>query len=256
MMSETRRTKRVKKKKKAFRKKVLKAIVLIGLVLGLFLYGIKFYYTELDPMKPKLNSRVETVEKQYHIHPIAYKEIPTTYRQAVIDTEDRRFTWDPGIDPIGIIRSIGVDLVKSQYAQGGSTITQQVVDNTFLERDKSLSYKIKQTIYAIGIYDTFPKQDVFEIYANIIYFGHGAYGLVNASETYFGKKPSELNDGELTMLAGIPNSPNRFDPLKHYADSRKRQAAVVQNMVDVGDLTSKEAQQVLNEPIRLLNASK
>lgn len=253
-MSETRRTKRYKKRKKTLRRKVIKFFVFIAALLALFLYGIKFFYTHLDPMKPKLNQRVEAVEKQYGVQPIPFKAIPKTYRQAVIDTEDRRFSWDPGIDPIGIIRSVGVDLAKSRYAQGGSTITQQVVDNTFLERDKSLSYKIKQTIYAIGIYDTFPKDDVFEIYANIIYFGHGAYGLVNASETYFGKKPDELNDGELTMLAGIPNSPNLFDPIKHYSYSRKRQAAVVQNMVEVGDLTPQEAEQVLKEPIRLKSA--
>jgi monofunctional glycosyltransferase len=251
-MSENRRLKRIKKKKKAFKRKVLKTILLIGVVLSLFLYGIKFFYTQLDPMKPKLTERVKAVETQYQIRPIKYKAIPKTYRQAVIATEDRRFSWDPGIDPIGIIRSVGVDLVKSQYAQGGSTITQQVVDNTFLERNKSLVYKVKQTIYAIGIYDTFQKQDVFEMYANIIYFGHGAYGLVNASETYFGKKPGELNDGELTMLAGIPNSPNQFDPLRNYAASRKRQAAVVQNMVDSGYLTQQEAEKVLKEPIRLI----
>jgi monofunctional glycosyltransferase len=255
-MSDNRRTKRVKKKRKAFKRKVVKTLLLIGVVFGLFLYGIKFYFTQLDPMKPKLNARVKTVEEQYHIHPIQYIAIPKTYRQAVIATEDRRFSWDPGIDPIGIIRSVGVDLVKNQYAQGGSTITQQVVDNTFLERNKSLTYKIKQTIYAIGIYDTFQKQDVFEMYANIIYFGHGAYGLVNASETYFGKKPSELNAGELTMLAGIPNSPNQFDPLNDFAASRKRQAEVVHNMVNVGYLTEQEAERVLKEPIRLTKTSK
>lgn len=243
---------RKKRRKNKMRNAILKVVLLLVILGGLTLYGIKIYVTHIAPMKPRLDSQVLDAEKTYKIHPIKYDAIPKIYRQAVIATEDRRFWWDPGIDPIGIGRSIVVDVTKQRYAQGGSTITQQLVDNTFLKRRKSLTYKIEQTLYAIGIYDTIPKKTVFEMYANIIYFGNGAYGLYNASETYFNKTPNQLNDGELTLLAGLPNSPNNFDPLLHLQAAKARQAAVVQNMVDMGIITKDQATTILKEPLRLV----
>lgn len=234
------------------RRTVLKGCIFIFLLGGLFLYGLKLYVTHVDPLKPRLEAQVQLAEKTHHVHALSFDALPKTYVQAVISTEDRRFWWDPGIDPIGIIRSMVVDLSKQRFAQGGSTITQQLVDNTFLNRKKSLTYKLTQTLYAIGIYDTVPKKKVFEMYANIIYFGNGAYGLYNAAEMYFSKPPSQLNDGELTMLAGLPNSPSNFDPFYHLTAAKQRQAAVVQNMVDAGMLTKQKADAILKEPLRLV----
>lgn len=234
------------------RRTILKFCVFIILLGGLFLYGLKLFVTHVDPMKPRLEAQVQTVETDHHVHPLTYNALPKTYVQAVISTEDRRFWWDPGIDPIGIIRSIEVDVSQQQFAQGGSTITQQLVDNTFLKRNKSLAYKFNQTLYAIGIYDTVPKKKVLEMYANIIYFGNGAYGLYNASEMYFKKPPSALNEGELTLLAGLPNSPSNYDPFYHLAAAKERQATVVQNMVDTGVISKQKAEAILKEPLRLV----
>lgn len=233
-------------------RKVIGLLLFLTLLVGCFFYGLNLYVKHINPLKPRLEKTVQTLEKKYKVTPIAYSKLPKFYIKAVIATEDRRFFSDPGIDPIGIGRSVVVDVSKGRYAQGGSTITQQLVDNTFLTRSNSLSYKLSQSIYAIGIYDSVPKKNVFEMYANIIYFGEGSYGLMKASETYFKKKPWELNEGELAMLAGIPNSPNNFDPLKHYKLSRQREADVLQNLVDVSDITKTEANTIYQKPIRLV----
>lgn len=232
-------------------RKLIKLVLMCAVLATLFLYGFKIYVTRIDPLKPRLEAQVQALEKEYNVRPISYENIPKFYIEAVIATEDRRFFSDPGIDPIGILRSAVVDVSQKKYAQGGSTITQQLVDNTYLSRNKSMMYKLTQSLYAIGIYDTVPKKEVFEMYANLIYFGEGAYGLNNASNTYFKKRPPILNKGELAMLAGIPNSPNNFDPLTHYDQARAREQAVLGNMVAMSYLTENEAKQIFDAPIRL-----
>ncbi|WEG11802.1 transglycosylase domain-containing protein [Pullulanibacillus sp. KACC 23026] len=242
---------------KKIRRKLIRWGIGFLIVLGLFFYGIKLYFTHVHPIKPQLEAKVAEVEKALNVdHPLKNDQIPEMYKKAVIATEDRRFAWDPGIDPIGILRSVQVDLTKHQLVQGGSTITQQLVDNTFLKRSKSFDYKLKQSLYAIGIYDTVSKTKVFTMYTNIIYFGHGAYGLYNASKTYFDKTPDQLNAGELALLAGIPNSPNNYDPFKNLKLSIKRQKVVVMNMVEMGVITQEEAQTILNLPLRFASNKK
>jgi len=101
------------------------------------------------------------------------------------------------------------------------------------------------------MYDTMSKQETFAFYTNVIYFGHGANGLYQATETYFGKTPSELNAGELTMLAGLPNGPSVYDPYKSRTLAINRQHVVIQNMVDNGVISESQAKQITNEPIVL-----
>ena len=90
------------------------------------------------------------------------------------------------------------------------------------------------------------------MYANVIYFGHGAYGLYNAAQTYFGRAPAQCNAGELAMLAGIPNAPSLYDPLRNMNLARQRQQVVIDNMVDAGKITNAQAQQIRTMPIRLI----
>ena len=116
---------------------------------------------------------------------------------------------------------------------------------------KTVSWKILEGIYAIGVYDTLSKEDTFALYTNVIYFGHGAYGLPQAAKIYFGKTPSELNQGEMTLLAGLPNAPSDYDPYKNMKLARERQVHVVQCMIDNGVMTESEAKRIINDPIVL-----
>ncbi len=230
---------------------LIRTVVFIGLAVAVT-FGLLFLYFRIFN---NVGQRVQRVVMHdvavRHEHYMTYNQIPTVFRNAMIATEDRRFFTDPGIDPIGIMRSFIVDVEKDGYVEGGSTITQQLVDNSIIVHRKTIPYKITQAFYAIGIYDTQSKPETFALYANAIYFGAGAYGLYDAAETYFGKTPSQLNDGELTMLAGLPNLPSLFDPFIHLKLARQRQAIVLQNMVDDGLITSKQSSAIYREPIRL-----
>lgn len=234
--------------------KLIKALIKIGIVLLVAFGGLTYYFRNVLHMNAKLTASFEAKVASQGIHPVPYSQIPSIYREAVIATEDRRFSWDPGIDPIGIARSIFVDVGHDGYIQGGSTITQQLVDNTVIQRNKSLRYKLTQAFYAIGIYDSTSKEQTFEMYANVIYFGNGAYGLYNAAETYFGKTPGELNEGELTMLAGLPNAPSVYDPFRNMSLARERQSIVLENMVDAHLISKQESDHIYSEPIRLKSA--
>jgi penicillin-binding protein 1A len=190
--------------------------------------------------------------KVHHTRYLTYNEIPAVYRNAVVATEDRSFYTNQGIDFRGILRAILVDISGNQPLQGGSTITQQLIHNTLLsDIKKSLKWKLRESVYAIGLYDTQSKEETFELYANVIYFGHGANGLYQAAETYFGKAPSQLNEGELTMLAGLPNAPSVYDPYLNIKLARERQNQVIQCMVDSGVINESQAKQIFNEPIKL-----
>jgi len=232
-------------------KHLIRFLVRLVIFLGVVSIGIWAYFHYVFHMPQRIQTAVQGRVQQHNIHLLSYTQIPIGYREAVIATEDRRFAWDPGIDVVGIVRSISVDVQKDGYLEGGSTITQQLVDNTLIQHGKSLTYKVKQVLYAVGIYATLSKQETFADYANLIYFGQGAYGLYNASEVYFRKTPGELNEGELAMLAGLPNAPSVYDPMRNLTLAKQRQKVVVDNMFDAGIVTSAQAATILQEPIRL-----
>ncbi|SIS96252.1 biosynthetic peptidoglycan transglycosylase [Alicyclobacillus vulcanalis] len=213
--------------------------------------GQDVYFHTLHPIAAQVREAAAIRMRDHDVHPITYGQIPAVFRDAVIATEDRRFWSDPGIDPVGIARSLVVDVERDGYVEGGSTLTQQLVDNTILGKEKTLKRKVLQAWYAIGLYDTMSKREVFTLYTNVVYFGHGAYGLYNACETYFGRPPWDCNAGELTLVAGLPNAPSAYDPLKHYALARARQRVVLENMVDDRQLSAAEADAIWREPIGL-----
>lgn len=228
---------------------------IVGFILVLFtlLWGsIYFYFTNVNNIAYKIRQNVAARVTAEHSHFLNYDQIPQMYVDAVVATEDRSFFSNIGIDPIGIGRSVYIDVQKKKYAQGGSTITQQLVHNALLSGyQKTFRWKLIEMLYAIGLYDTMSKKEIFSQYANDIYFGEDAYGLYDASETYFGKSPNELNDGELTMLAGIPNAPSIFDPFHSLTLTKERQKVVLLNLVDSGKILQSQANKILEEPIRL-----
>ena len=230
---------------------ILKWLFAFALLATIFFIVANYTFHHWYPIRQKVQASVKASIETHHVHPLSYAEIPLAYRDAVIATEDRRFSWDPGFDPVGILRSVIVDVEQDGYVEGGSTIAQQLADNTLLNHQKTLMRKIEQLVVAVGIYDTFSKPETLAMYANVIYFGHGAYGLYNAAETYFGRTPAQCNTGELAMLAGLPNAPSVYDPFRNLALARQRQQIVIHNMVDAGKLSPAEAKQILAEPIRL-----
>lgn len=235
-----------------FIKRLFKFLIFMFIALCIGWFGLKYYFTYVNRIADHVRSYVFAQVQVHHERFLTYSEIPETYRKAVIATEDRSFFTNKGLELTGTFRAVLVDISSRQILQGGSTITQQLVHNTILSNmSKSLAWKLQEGFYAVGLYDTMSKKETFELYANIIYFGRGANGLYQAAETYFGKDPSELNSGKLTMPAGIPNAPSDYDPYSNMTLARERQNQVVQSMVDDGVISESRAQQILNEPIVL-----
>lgn len=235
-----------------FIKWLVRLLIIIFVVLCIGWFGVKYYFTHVQRIADRVRSDVYTQVQAHHSRLLAYNAIPRMYRIAVIATEDRSFLTNIGINFRGTLRAVIVDVRNEQPLQGGSTITQQLVHNTLLrDTSKSFEWKLLESIYAIGLYNTMSKQETFALYANDIYFGQGANGLYQAAEIYFGKTPSQLNAGELTMLAGLPNAPSDYDPFQDMTLARERQHLVVQSMIDDGVINESEAKQILSEPIVL-----
>ncbi len=233
-------------------KRLLKGLLATVLLAVVGWFAILVYFTRVNPIARQVNAVVMHRVATRHVHFLTYEQLPAGYRQAVVATEDRTFYTNIGVDFFSIARAAWVDLQQGSFVQGGSTITQQLIHNTLLNHQpKTIYWKIRETIDAIGLYDTMSKQETLALYANDIYFGHGAYGLYSAAQRYFGEPPGKLNQGELAMLAGIPNAPSVYDPLRNIHLARERQKIVVQSMVADGIINTVEAKEILQDPIEL-----
>jgi len=150
------------------------------------------------------------------------------FQKAIIAVEDSTFYEHHGLDPVAILRAFYKNTVKGKTAQGGSTITQQLAKNLFFSFEKSYERKLKELLMAFQIESTFSKAEILEAYANQVYFGKGAYGINRASQVYFGKNPSELNLFQSAVLAAIPKSPNKVNPINNKEASIHRASYVLQ----------------------------
>lgn len=162
------------------------------------------------------------------------EEIPTELRQAVIATEDQRFYEHKGVDPLGILRALWVDLRNPKAMHGGSTITQQYVKIAFVTPERSLKRKVMEAILAYRLEKRYSKDQILELYLNTIYFGHGAYGVESASETYFGRPVDKLKTSQCAMLAGVIKSPGRYSPYLDPDAARDRRSTVLDQMLELG----------------------
>ena len=168
------------------------------------------------------------------------EKVPQSVRDAVIATEDQRFYDHEGVDPIGIARALWVNIRTRAATQGGSTITQQYVKNAFVTPDVTLERKVAEAVLAYRIERDLSKDEILELYLNTIYFGHGAYGVEAAAQTFFGKSVTELDLAESATLAGVIRSPGRYSPYLDPDASRDRRATVLQQMADQGMIAEEE----------------
>ena len=171
-------------------------------------------------------------------------ELPQIYLDAVISVEDHRFYSHPGVDLLAIGRAAFNDLRTLSFAEGGSTITQQLAKNLYFSQEKQLTRKIAEVFVALDLEKSYSKDEIFELYVNSIYFGDGYYGIGSASLGYFELEPSKMNDYESTLLAGVPNAPSRYAPSKYLDRAEKRQLQVLRRMEACGYYSREEAETV------------
>lgn len=272
------KAKKSKKKKHTKRGFVLKVILLLFLVmtLGITLFLYAKYGDEIiaakndakalveastpDTFKASATSLVYDIDgKQIaqlkgdkDMYYIGLDEIPDAAEKAMIDTEDRKFYSHKGID-LKAVAAAAVSLVKNkgQIKRGGSTITQQLARNIYLNNAKEWSRKIKEMFIALELEKKYSKEQILEFYINNIYFANGYYGLEAASKGYFSKSCSELSLAQITFLCSIPNSPTRYDPIVNYNNTVERKNRILEQMLSEGDITEEEYNQALSEKIEL-----
>lgn len=180
--------------------------------------------------------------------------LPKHLVEAVVAIEDRRFFDHSGIDVFGLARAAFANLRAGRYAQGGSTITQQLAKNMYLSSERTIMRKFEELSLALWLEMRLEKREILELYLNTVYFGSGAYGVEAAAERHFGKSARALSVVEAAIVAGLLKAPSRFSPLSDPASARKRGRVVLRAMVDAGFLNEAELQVALSRPVRFSRA--
>ncbi|EJL42878.1 membrane carboxypeptidase/penicillin-binding protein [Brevibacillus sp. CF112] len=184
-------------------------------------------------------------------------EMPDYVWKAFVAIEDHRYMQHPGVDPYGLARAIWVDVREGAYVQGGSTITMQLARNLFLTHDKTMGRKIKEMAIALQLEQRYSKKELLEMYLNVIYFGHGHYGIGEAAEFYFGKPvaapgvgaSTSLTMGETAILASLPKAPEAYSPVKHWEKAKARQQVVLDRMAELHVIDQETLKQAKQEQV-------
>ncbi|MGW0833974.1 transglycosylase domain-containing protein [Streptomyces prunicolor] len=184
---------------------------------------------------------------------VELKDISPYMQKAIVAIEDSRFYQHGAIDLKGVLRALNKNAQSGGVSQGASTLTQQLVKNYFVEEagddptkvaqatQQTLGRKVKELKYAIQIEEKLGKKKILENYLNITFFGEQAYGVEAASERYFSQHAKDLNLQQSALLAGIVQSPTRYDPINDEAEAKKRRNTVLARMAEVGDISKADA---------------
>ncbi|MEE0867139.1 MAG: biosynthetic peptidoglycan transglycosylase [Clostridia bacterium] len=225
-----------------FIKRLIGAILIIVIAAaGLVIYSGWEKYKSATEELP-LEQAITSIREMEHF--TAYEDIAPMLIDAAVSVEDRRFFQHRGVDTLGILRATVYNIKTKSMSEGGSSITQQVAKNIYFMGESTLQRKIAEVFAASDIEKICTKEEILELYFNIIYYGSGYYNIYDASMGYFGKKPSELTDYEATLLAGIPNAPSAYSLNTNPALAEKRQEKVLETMVENGYITENAAEEI------------
>ena len=261
--------KKTKSKKKAPKnsaplwKKILLIVLAIGIV-GMVAGGITFAVIvsgapPLDEQKLKdsFSSKIYDVNGdeitefgQVKRTYVPYEDIPKALEEAVLATEDARFYEHHGVDVIRLGGALVANIQEGFGAEGGSTITQQVIKNSLLTTDKTISRKVQEVWLAFQLEQKYSKQEILEMYLNKIYFPGNIYGVAKAAESFYGKDLSKLELHEAAMIAGLPQSPNNYNPRTNPESAEKRRNIVLSLMAKHGFISEAEANEAKKVPVQ------
>jgi penicillin-binding protein 1A len=251
---------------------VLTPVVAMAAALATLLYV--YSQLQLPPTPPPLQTtyvldRHGNVIGTFHTSVdrtiIPFAQMPRPLRDAVVAAEDKDFYHHSGIDPVGILRAAWNDLIARKAVQGGSTITQQVVKNvyaghyetdpttgvtTYVIPPRTFTQKVREVLLAMKLDRTYSKDEILAQYLNTVYFGHGAYGVEAAAQTYWGIHSSQLNTLRSATLAGLISNPSAYDPIDHPAQAKIRRNYVLDRMVADGYLTQQHADALKALPMK------
>jgi len=181
----------------------------------------------------------------------SYNDFPKVLREAVISTEDKEFEKHWGVNFYRVLGAAWRDLVTGKRVQGASTLTMQLARNLFLTPERTYGRKLEEMLLSLQIERRFTKPQIFTMYANQIFLGHGVYGFEAGAEFYFGKKAKDLTLEEAALLAGMPKAPNLYSPISNPERAVRRRNLVINNLLEDGKITTDEATRAKNAPLKL-----
>ena len=185
---------------------------------------------------------------------IALDDVDQSVVDALVAAEDQRFYEHDGVDPLGIVRALWNN-VRNDDLQGGSTITQQLVKNVYLDDDRTLSRKVREAVLSVKLERTLSKDEILTRYLNAVYFGRGAYGIEAASMTYFDIPASELAPEQSALLVGMLRSPEALDPSESPDAAKERRDEVLAAMGDIGALETGDVEAAQSAAVEVLDAT-
>jgi penicillin-binding protein 1A len=237
-------------------------IVMIPVVfLGYLIYTFEYETQKLIKYQPRLTTevydrngnKIANLFSDEHRYYVSYENIPPRLIEALLAIEDTMFFEHGGVNPDAIMRAIIKDVSAGKLKEGASTITQQLVKNTLLNREKKFSRKFKEVLYAIRIEQELSKEQILERYFNEIYLGHGYYGIKTASDGYFRKPLKELTLKETAMLVGLPKAPNFYSPTRNYELCLGRANRVIGRMYELGWIDQATYEKSIQERPKVYN---
>ena len=241
---------------------LLVAAVALGILLGYLLNLDLPDVDSLQDYQPPVITRLYS-DSGVLIHQFAEErrilvplnEIPDSFEHAIVATEDADFYRHLGISPRGIMRAMVRNLLAGSVVQGGSTLTQQLAKILFLKPERTLRRKLQEAYLALQIEKTYTKPEILEFYCNQIYMGHGRYGIEAAAQFYFGKPSRDLSLAEAATLAGIPQRPEVFSPLRNPDVARRKRDHVLDRMVEESYLDEASSTAAKAEPVLTVKAT-
>lgn len=198
--------------------------------------GAHFSAVKIYDAKGRLITRLLPEGREF----VRISQIPVKLRNALVAVEDHRFYSHHGVDILGVGRALVKNIMKGRVVEGGSTITQQLVKNMLLSNERTVSRKLKEGVLALEFEQKYTKDQILEMYFNYVYFGNGSWGVQQAARLYFDKNVSDLTLAECAVLAGIPKSPNKFNPLADKVACKTRRNLVLEKMVENGYINAHE----------------
>lgn len=226
---------------------ILGSLFILGLIgYTIILYGGKLIVTEQQLMV-STPTTIETEDGEvvwelfeHYRKPVHLKDMPDYVPQAFVATEDKRFYSHSGVDMKSVFRALYKDILAGSKVEGGSTITQQLAKNLYLTNEKTWMRKTKEVMVALYLEREYSKDEILQMYLNVIYFGQGQYGIEAASNKFFDKSVGDLNVNEAALLAGIVNAPNAYSPIDVPEKALSRRNLVLDRMYDAEIISEKE----------------
>ena len=230
---------------------LLGILLAAALFVWAFSWGLGIWTIDWDNPAPFMEGDVEKISyldgklvanlEQNRIEYFSIDEMPGHLVDDIVAIEDHRFYKHGGVDLLGLGRAVFVNLRARDITQGGSTITQQLARNLFLNLEQNLVRKLAEMSIALQLERKYDKDEILEMYINQVNFGAGNWGVSRAAAAYFNKSVSELTIGESALLAGLVQAPNYYAPVEDWDRAITRQRYVLSRMVEYGYITSEQA---------------